>query len=89
MADAAAHEEEKEKRRKKQKKRTGKLLAKVWQLDTEGQFQDDKRQTADSAIYCLSAIGQKIDEEKYRLGRHGWEDFAKDLGGVFNRHIKR
>jgi hypothetical protein len=85
-AEAADEKEEKEKRLKKQAKRMGKVLARVWQLDGSDDFQDDKSNTA---ALCLTAIGKKLDAEEYRLGRHGWEDFARDLGGVYNRHIHR
>jgi hypothetical protein len=88
MADTAAEKEEKEKRRKKQAKRMGKVLARAWQLDDSEDFQDGS--AGSTAVLCLTAIGKKIDAaEEYRLGRHGWEDFARDLGGVYNRHIQR
>lgn len=77
--------EEKEKRRKKQFKRMGKILGKAWNL-TEV-FQDCD--SSEVAVGNLSDIGQKLDEQDYRVGRHGWEDFARDLGGVYNRHVKR
>jgi Fe-S cluster biosynthesis and repair protein YggX len=90
MADTAAEKEEKEKRRKKQAKRMGKVLARAWQLDDSEDFQDDSGSGGSTAVLCLTAIGKKIDAEgEYRLGRHGWEDFARDLGGVYNRHIQR
>ena len=67
-------EQEKEKRRKKQFKRMGKILATAW--DWDEQFQDS-----------LQALGESIDSQAYKLGRHGWEAFAQDLGGVFHKHI--
>jgi hypothetical protein len=87
MADTAAEKEEKEKRRKKQAKRMGKVLARAWQLDDSEDFQDGSG--GSTAVLCLTAIGKKSDAREYRLGRHGWEDFARDLGGVYNRHIHR
>jgi hypothetical protein len=39
--------------------------------------------------FTLAPIGRKIDEKVYRFGRHGWEDFAADLGKVYNVHIQR
>ena len=88
MADAALEKEEKEKRRKKQAKRMGKVLARAWQLDDSEDFQDGSGDS--TAVLCLTAIGKKVDAaEEYRLGRHGWEVFARDLGGVYNRHIHR
>jgi hypothetical protein len=82
--------DEKEKKRKKQFKRMGKILGKVWDLDAA--FQDNNNNSDDEettdAVLCLTDVGQKIDQGVYRLGRHGWEDFARDLGGIYNRHVK-
>jgi len=78
---------EKEKRRKKQFKRMGKILGKCWDLDVV--FQDrTASDTDEEQVLCLTDIGKRIDDQAYRLGKHGWEDFARDLGGVFNRHAK-
>ena len=78
-----------EKRRKKQGKRMSKILAQAWELDESTEaFQQDSKSTTDSVL-CLTDIGQKLDQQSYRLGRHGWEDFAEDLGGVYNRHVQR
>lgn len=88
MGDDAAADAEREKRKRKQFKRMGKVLAHAWQLDeSTGYFQEDAQSTTDN-VYCLQVVGQKLDEKSYRLGRHGWEDFARDLGGVYNRHIQ-
>ena len=93
MADegGAAHApDDKEKRRRKQANRLGKILSKVWALQGSEAFQEERHATSkEGHVLDLTTIGQKIDEKKYRLGRHGWEDFARDLGGVYNRHIKR
>lgn len=78
-------EVEKEKKRKKQFKRMGKILGSVWNLDTS--FQDSNDTNSGTMVLCLTDVGQRIDQGSYRLGRHGWEDFAKDLGGVYNWHI--
>lgn len=90
-------DEEKEKRRKKQYKRLGKILSHVWELDDKtNYFQEytssellvrDYDNDNDTVVLCLTDIGQKIDSLKYKVGRHGWIDFAKDLGGVYNLHI--
>jgi hypothetical protein len=52
-----------------------------------------RRTTAAVAVvwkgFTLAPIGRKIDEKVYRFGRHGWEDFATDLGKVYNVHIQR
>lgn len=83
----AKDDDEKEKRRRKQFKRMGKILGKVWDLDAS--FQDRTADDTDTdLVLCLTDIGKRIDEQAYRLGKHGWEDFARDLGGVFNRHAK-
>lgn len=79
--------EEKEKKRRKQLKRMAKVLAKAWELN-EPVFQEDPKSTPDYVL-SLTTVGEKIDAEHYRLGRHGWEEFAQDLGGVYNRHIQR
>lgn len=81
-------EEEKEKKRKKQFKRMGKILGKVWDLDAAFQDSDESDGCGGDAVLSLTDVGRKIDQGVYRLGRHGWEDFACDLGGVYNRHIE-
>lgn len=65
-----------EKRRKKQRKKMGKIVAQAWKLGDD--FHDD-----------LTAIGSKLDSEAYKVGRHGWDDYAKDLGAVYNHHIHK
>jgi hypothetical protein len=80
------HDEEREKKRRKALKRMAKIVAKAWQLPGSEPFQDVPHK---SAAVCLTAIGKKIDEEGYGHGRHGWEDFARDMGGVYNRHVRR
>lgn len=87
-------EAEKEKRRRKQFKRMGKILGKVWDLDAAFQDRSDENNDAagdddpDHLVLCLTDVGGRIDGQAYRVGRHGWEDFARDLGGVFNRHAR-
>jgi hypothetical protein len=96
----SAEDDEREKRRKKQAKRMGKILARVWELPDSSAFQDDgtgKSEESsddddsgkDSNLCCLVAVGNKLDRDGYKVGRHGWEEFAADLGGVYNRHIVR
>jgi len=84
-------EEEKEKKRRKQKKRMEKILGQAWHLDdaTKAFQEDRKKRSNEEYVVALDTIGAKIDGDRYRLGRHGWEDFAADLGGVYNRHIRR
>lgn len=86
MTKHAQTPEEKEKKRKKQFKKMGKILTKLWDLDPA--FQSPDNDDEDGAVTCLTHLGQKIDQKAYRLGRHGWEEFASDLGGVYNRHIQ-
>ena len=98
----SAEDDEREKRRKKQAKRMGKILARVWELPDSSAFQDDgtgmvksgersddEGNDNNSNLCCLVAIGSKLDRDGYKVGRHGWEEFAADLGGVYNRHIAR
>lgn len=92
MADQQHHHhhmdaDEKEKKRKKQVARMGKMVAKAWELPNAEPFQSSNN--SDDLILCLTAIGKKLDEEGYRFGKHGWEDFARDIGGVYNRHISK
>ena len=83
-------DDEKDKRRRKQANRMGKILSKVWALSGSDAFQEERHSTSkEGHVLDLTTIGQKIDTQKYRLGKHGWEDFARDLGGVYNRHIAR
>lgn len=93
---------EKERKRKKQTKRMSKILATVWELDA--QFLDAEEEEEDTAAagerknggeggrpaVCLADVGQRVDQGSfYKLGRHGWEAFSRDLGAVFQRHIQR
>jgi hypothetical protein len=83
MAD---HDAEKEKKHKKALLRMGKMVAKAWELPDATPFHSNPHSTA---RLCLTAVGKKVDEGGYKHGRHGWEDFAGDIGGVYNRHIRR
>lgn len=82
---------EKEKKRKKALRRMGKIVAKAWQLPNSEPFHSAAAANATSSgsILCLTAVGKKVDDEGYRHGKHGWEEFARDIGGVYNRHIRR
>ncbi|CAJ1925855.1 unnamed protein product [Cylindrotheca closterium] len=78
----------KEKKRKKALRRMGKMVGHAWNLANAGPFQAGGGKSTD-AILCLTSLGQKVDDGNYKYGRHGWEDFARDLGGVYNSHIHR
>jgi hypothetical protein len=60
--------------------------------DDKNKIKNGGKKRASPAVwkgFTLAPIGRKIDEKVYRLGRHGWEDFAADLGKVYNVHIQR
>ena len=78
MGDFVEADPEREKKRKKALRRMGKILGRAWELPQAEHFHGS-----------LGDIGDKLDQAAYRYGRHGWEDFAKDIGGVYNRHIHR
>ena len=84
---------DREKKRKKAHRRMGKMLTKAWELPNAEPFQtyqyhgDDNKKAKN--ILCLTSLGIKIDEEGYGYGRHGWEDFARDIGGIYALHLKR
>jgi hypothetical protein len=80
-------DDDKEKKRKKQIKRMSKILGKLWDLDAD--FQDANDNSSKSAVHCLTDVGQRMDQGHYKVGRHGWEDFSRDLGGVYQQHIQR
>ena len=65
---------EKEKKRKKALRRMSKILTKAWELPQAEPFQNSKKNPSSSNILCLTSLGQKVDEEKYGYGRHGWEE---------------
>jgi hypothetical protein len=94
MADSPSHQQqhnddpEREKKRKKALRRMSKIVAKAWELDNAEPFQTYNGKGKHS-ILCLTALGRKVDEEGYGFGRHGWVDFAKDIGGIYNRHVQR
>ncbi|GAX22610.1 hypothetical protein FisN_14Hh243 [Fistulifera solaris] len=77
--------DDKEKKRKKQYKRMGKILAAAWEWDSS--FQDKDNDNVE--WLCLTDVGQSLDQKAYRLGRHGWEDFARDVGSVYHWHIHK
>jgi hypothetical protein len=89
---------EKEKRRKKALRRMGKIITKAWEIPEAEPFQSYNGQSSNggggggvsgTSVLCLTTLGQKVDEERYCYGKHGWEDFARDIGGIYNRHQQR
>ena len=83
-------DEEKKARSKRQAKKMTKIIAKAWQLPHAEHFQTARAPSglASEALHDLTGIGQALDSSSYQLGRHGWEKFAADLGGVYNRFIE-
>ena len=91
-------DEEKEARRKRQAKKMTKIIAKAWNLPHAEHFTQvvspapapagADNSAAPPAPLDLTGIGQALDAGAYHLGRHGWEKFAADLGGVYNRSIR-
>lgn len=67
------------------------MLTKAWEFPNAEPFQTYQYQgeKAKNNIMCLTSLGIKVDEEAYAYGRHGWEDFARDIGGIYALHIKR
>ena len=88
-------DQEKENRRKRQVKKMTKIITKAWNLPHAEHFQQwrlsgtTETGTADgSSPLDLTGIGQTLDAGGYHLGRHGWEKFASDIGGVYNRFLR-
>eukprot|EP00934_Nitzschia_sp_Nitz4_P006132 Nitzschia sp. Nitz4//scaffold203_size38902//11815//16567//NITZ4_007659-RA/size38902-augustus-gene-0.48-mRNA-1//-1//CDS//3329541421//6122//frame0 len=79
---------DKEKKRKKALRRMVKMVGRAWELGHAEPFHS-AASSSSAVILCLSSLGQKLDQEAYKYGRHGWEDFARDFGGVYNYHIHR
>ena len=81
MSEAAAKEE---KKRKKMLKKMRKILMQAWNHPGAEPFQ--------SATPSLQEVGEKVEKEAFynaKNHRQGWEDFARDLGIVFNHHIAK
>lgn len=87
------HDADREKKLKKAHRRMGKILTKAWELPSAEPFQTYQYHGDDSdgkkGILCLTSLGIKIDQEGYGYSRHGWEDFARDIGGIYALHLKR
>lgn len=86
-------DKEKEARRKRQAKKMTKIIAKAWSLPHAEHFQQCRAGASEngtangSSPLDLTSIGQTLDAGGYHLGRHGWEKFAADLGGVYSRFL--
>jgi hypothetical protein len=80
-----------EAKRKRQKKKMTKILSKAWGLDRADPFQEledkDVMAVGGSGPMDLTSIGQNLEKGVYQHGRRGWEQFACDLGGIYNRFI--
>jgi hypothetical protein len=83
-----------EAKRKRQKKKMTKILSKAWGLDKADPFQemaeeDEKMMVLEGSggPMDLTSIGQNLEKGVYQHGRKGWEQFACDLGGIYNRFI--
>lgn len=75
-----------DKRRKKMLKKMRKILMQAWQHPGSDPFQDGPQQ------HSLKHVGQQVEDQVYlntASHRQGWEDFARDLGLVYNHHISR
>jgi len=64
----------------------GKVITRAWEL---GDDFHETSGTLDSSgiVASLQDLGEKLDKESYRIGKHGYEDFSQDIGGIYNRHI--
>jgi hypothetical protein len=89
MADAQQEPDGKEVKRRKQLKKMTKILAQAWDLPSAEPFQECNTTSSEDNVFDLASIGQNLDRAIYRLGRSGWEHFARDIGGVYNRHLER
>lgn len=88
VAASPAAADDKEQKRRKQLKRMTKVLATAWQESDPCFQEEDKGKNSNSdSVLSLAAIGSKLDNKEYRAGKHGWEDFCRDLGSVYNYHI--
>ena len=79
MSEAAAKEE---KKRRKMLKKMRKILMEAWNHPGSEPFQ--------SATPGLKDVGQSVDDQVYYKAsnhRQGWEEFARDVGIVYNHHI--
>ncbi|KAI2489836.1 DDT domain [Fragilaria crotonensis] len=88
MADKAVADDKEVKRRKQVKKMT-KILSRAWDLPNSDPFQECAKKSTAEDVFDLASLGENLDTGIYKYGRSGWEKFARDIGGVYNRHIER
>ena len=83
--------EKEDKRRKKMLKKMRKILMEAWQHAGAEPFQERYHDDSDDNVsLSLKDVGQNVEEKVYQKipnHRQGWEDFARDLGIVYNQHI--
>ena len=87
-------EEEREVRKQRQKRKMTKILTKAWGLDRAEPFQevsaDHSTPTTNGRPRDLTTMGQNLENGVYSApGKRGWEQFALDIGSVYNRFIMR
>ena len=83
---------EREKKRKRQEKRMTKIVNKAWGLDRSEPFQDASAfsfVSYDGSPLDLRTMGLSLGKGTYQIGRKGWEKFASDIGGIYQRFIVR
>ena len=73
-----------------------KLLSTIWDrsepIFQDGSGGDDDHDDANSTdpIRYLTHVGERLDDPTsiyHRVGKHGWESFAKDIVQVYHRHV--
>lgn len=76
-------------KRQKQLRKMTKILGKAWQFKDADKFHECPNSNIGGSKrkLDLQTIGQTLDQEGYRHGRDGWEDYARDLGSVYNHFI--
>jgi hypothetical protein len=90
MSSGNKPKDEKELKRRKQLKKMTKILSRAWELPDGEPFQEClKKISSEGNVFDLAAIGDNLDKQMYKLGRSGWIQFARDMGGVYNWHIER
>lgn len=89
MEDKAVVVDDKEVKRRKQVKKMTKILSRAWDLPNSDPFQECTKNSTAEDVFDLASLGGNLDSGVYKCSRSGWEKFARDIGGVYNRHIER